>query len=62
MGRSPKRKSQAKGIQPKQAILWSHHFHDDHEDFSHLLTSINWWSSQKEKTTQTEHTTNKRVS
>jgi len=40
-GRSPKRKAQAKGIQPKQAMQWSHHFPVGHEDFSHLLTLIN---------------------
>jgi len=49
------------GIQPK-AKQQSLYYHVDHEDFSHLLTSINWWSSQKEKITQTGHTTNKRVS
>jgi len=32
---------------------------DDHEEFSHLLTSINWWSSQKEKTTH-KHTSDQK--
>jgi len=62
MGRNHKRKAQAKGIQPKQAMQRSHHFLVGHEDVSHLLTSINWWSLQKERTTQARHTTNKRVS
>jgi len=59
MGRNPKRKTQAKGIQPKLAMQRSHHFTVGHEDLSHLFTSINWWSSQKEKTTQIEHTQTK---
>jgi len=29
----------------------NHYFPVDHKYFSHLLTSINWWSSQREKTT-----------
>jgi len=51
MGHIPKRKAQLNGIQPKQTMQLSHHFPVDHKDFSHLLTSRNWWSSQKEKTT-----------
>jgi len=27
------------------------HHPDEHGEFSHLLTSINWWSSKKVKTT-----------
>jgi len=53
MGRGPKKESPIKGIQPKQAMQRSHHFPVDHEYFSYLLTSINWWSSQREKTLYT---------
>jgi len=41
MGRSPKRKLQVKGIQPKQVMQQSHHFSVGYENFSHLLISIN---------------------
>jgi len=51
MGHSPKRKAQLNGIQPRQAMQRSHHSLVDHEDFSHLLISINWWSLQREKST-----------
>jgi len=44
MNRSPK-KNPSKRNPTQQAMQWSHHFPVDHEDFSHLLTSINWWSS-----------------
>jgi len=36
--------------------------HYDHQEFPHLLTSINWWSSQKEKTTHETYKQTKRVS
>jgi len=38
-------------IQPREATQRNHRFPVDHEEFSHMLTSINWWSSQKEKIT-----------
>jgi len=48
MGHSPKRKTTKR--EPVQATKQqSHHFPVDRENLSHLLTSINWWSSQKEK-------------
>jgi len=51
MGRGPKRKVLINGIQSRQAKQQSHHFPVDHEYFSPLFTSINWRSSQREKTT-----------
>jgi len=38
------------------------HHPDDHGEFSHMFTSINWWSSQKEKTTHRTHKQAERVS
>jgi len=61
MGLNPK--AQYNRIQPKWVTQRNHHLHVDHGCFSYLLTPINWWSSQKEKTIHTRHTTNnKRVS
>jgi len=34
--------------------------HYDHQEFPHLLTSINWWSSQKKKG-KTTHETQKQA-
>jgi len=42
---------------PISTRQWNLHYPVDHKEFSHLLTSINWWSSQKEKTTHRDHTT-----
>jgi len=58
MGRDPKRKLE---IQPREAKQRNLHHPDDHGEFSHLLISTSWWSSQEEKTTHQKHTTNKRV-
>jgi len=49
MGHKPKGRHDS-GIQ-LTIMQRNHHFPVDHEDFSHMLTSINWWSSQKENTT-----------
>jgi len=49
MGRGPKRKSTKNRIQPRQATQRSHHSLVDRENLSPLLTSINWWSSQREE-------------
>jgi len=38
-------------IQPRRATQWSHHSSIDRENLSPLLTSINWWSSQKRRIT-----------
>jgi len=50
MGHNPNRKAQ-KWKPAQTAMQWSHHRPIDHECFSHLLTSINWWSSQRERST-----------
>jgi len=34
---------------PTQAMQRNLHHPDDPEGFSHLVPSINWWSSQKKK-------------
>jgi len=49
MGDSPKRELGKAGSDPRQAKQRNLHHLDDHAEFSHLLTSINWWSSQNEK-------------
>ena len=38
-------------IQPRQATQRSHHSPVDRENLSLMLTSTNWWSSQKRRTT-----------
>jgi len=52
MGHSPKEKPKLTEIQSKQTMQWNLHHPDDYGEFSHLLISTSWWSSQKEKTTQ----------
>jgi len=47
MGHGPKRKPESK----TETMQRNHCFPVDHEGFSHLLTSINWWSSEREKAT-----------
>ena len=46
MGRGPKRKPIVENP-AHMAKQQSHHSPIDREDLSHLLPSINWWSSQK---------------
>jgi len=57
-----KENSKIRGSGPRQAKQRNLHHPTDHEEFSHLLLSINWWSSQKEKTTQRTYKQTKRVS
>jgi len=45
---------------PRWAMQQNLHYPVYHEEFSHLLPLINWLSSQREKTTHTEHTTSKK--
>jgi len=41
MGYNPKRELKKVGSDPRQAKQWNLHHPDDHEEFSHMLTSIN---------------------
>jgi len=52
MGYSPKENLDKTGSDPRCSRQQNLHHPNDYGEFSHLLTSINWWSSQKEKTTQ----------
>jgi len=47
MGHGHKRKLESK----PEIMQWNHCFPVDHAGFSHMLTSINWWSLQREKAT-----------
>jgi len=48
MGHCPKRKAQsAQEVQPRKTMQRIHLSPVDHDLLSHLLPSINWWSSQK---------------
>jgi len=50
MGHNPKVNSEKKAkSDPRRTKQWNLHYSVDHKEFSHMLTSINWWSSQKEK-------------
>jgi len=48
---NPKVNSEKVGSDPRWAMQRNLHYPVDHEEFSHMLSSINWWSLQKEKTT-----------
>jgi len=48
MGRDPKRKPIVENL-AQMAKQWSHRSPVDREDLSHMLPSINWWSSQKRR-------------
>jgi len=52
MGSDPKRKLE---IQPREDKRRNLYHPDDHRKFSHLFTSINWWSSQKGENHTQEH-------
>jgi len=54
MGHSPKRNSNERKS-AQMAMQRNLHHSDDHGEFSHLLTSINWWSSQKGENHTQEH-------
>jgi len=54
MGYSPERDLDEQN--PTQMAMQRNlHHPDDHGEFSHLLTSINWWSSQKGENHTQEH-------
>jgi len=55
MGYNHKRELGEAGSDPRQVKQRNLHHPDDHGEFSHLLTSINWRLSQKEKTTHWTH-------
>jgi len=59
-GYSPKGKLRETRSDPRRAKQRNLHHLVDYEEFSHVLVSINWWSSQKEKATHREHTTSKK--
>jgi len=47
MGHSPREKPKQTKIQYEQTMQRNHPFPVDLEYLSYLLTSINWWSSQR---------------
>jgi len=62
MGYNPKGALGKEGSDPRWVKQWNLHHPDYYEEFSYLLTSINWWSSQKEKTTHRTYKQVERVS
>jgi len=62
MDHSPKVNSEKVESDPRRTKQRNLHHPDDHREFSHLLTSINWWSSQEEKTTPKTYKQAKMVS
>jgi len=60
MGYNLKLNSKKVGFGPRWAMQRNLNYLVDHEAFSHLLSSINWWLSQRDKVTHTEHTTSKK--
>jgi len=61
MGYGPNREFEEARSYPRRVKQQNLHYPIDHEEFSHLLTSINWWSSQKEKTTHRTYKQAERV-
>jgi len=62
MGYDPNKELEEAGFDPRRVKQQNLHYLVDHEEFSHLLTSINWWPSQNEKTTYKTYKQAERVS
>jgi len=61
MDYNPNRELEEAGSDPRRVKQQNLHYPVEHEEFLHLLTSINWWSSHKEKITHRTYKQAERV-